>query len=323
MSAEPQDFSIEQAYEEAKAEQSETTEPSATDDSPPSPESALPDEATAAPPEPAPADSESPDLISDAEYQALKDTHKDDPDELAKALKGAFTKKTQALAEERKALESLKAYKPFIDALVGAETPETRAAVLRQAATELGVDLSAVASPAAEDTATVAQNVADVVREKLGPDYEFMAGPIAQAIEAVMAPIQAQLQSLSSVGSKADAAVQHIAQQQVNETMAALDAALPDWKQHEQAMVELGLPAKPGESALDYAKRAYRIVTLEANYDARVAADVKKSIEQMRKGAKASERQIPTAPAHRVKTESTASTIEEMWEEAKSEVATR
>jgi hypothetical protein len=323
MSAEPQDFSIEQAYEEAKVEQSAATEPSVSDDSPPSPEAALPDETPPASPETTTGDSESPDLISDAEYQALKDTHKDDPDALVKALKGTFTKKTQALAEERKGLESVKAYKPFIDALAGAQTPETRAAVLRQAAQELGVDLSAVASPAAEDTATVAQNVADVVREKLGPDYEFMAGPIAQAIEAVMAPIQAQLQSLSSVGSKADAAVQHIAQQQVNETMTALTAECPDWKQYEQDMVDLGLKAKEGESALDYAKRAYRIVTLEKNYDARVAADVKKSIEQMRKGAKASERQIPTAPAHRVKTESTATSIEEMWEEAKSEVATR
>jgi hypothetical protein len=321
MSAEPQDFSIEQAYEEAKVEQSATTEPSDLP-SPPSPEDAQPDEAAAAPPDNTPATSESNDLISDAEYQALKDTHKDDPDALVKALKGTFTKKTQALAEERKGLEAQKAYKPFIDALVGAQTPETRAAVLRQAAQELGVDLSAVASPQAEDAATVAQNVADVVREKLGPDYEFMAGPIAQAIEAVMAPIQAQLQSLSSVGSKADAAVQHIAQQQVNETMAALDRELPDWKQYEQEMVELGLPAKKDESALDYAKRAYRIVTLEKNYDARVAADVKKSIDQMRKAAKSSERQTPSAPAHRVSKTSTASTIEEMWEEAKSETAT-
>lgn len=321
MSAEPQDFSIEQAYEEAKVEQSATTEPSVSGDSPPSPEAALPDEATAAPPDPLAADSESPDLISDAEYQALKDTHKDNPDELVKALKGAFTKKTQALAEERKGYESVKAYKPFIDALAGAQTPETRAAVLRQAAQELGVDLSAVASPKAEDTATA--SLADVVREKLGPDYEFMSGPLGQALEAALAPLQAKLDALSSVGSKADAAVQHIAQQQVNETMAALTAELPDWKQHEQAMVELGLPAKPGESALDYAKRAYRIVTLEANYDARVAADVKKSIEQMRKSAKSSERQMPAAPAHRVSKDSTATSIEEMWEEAKSEVATR
>lgn len=321
MSAEPQEFSIEQAYEDAKAEQSATTEPSESL-SPPSTEVAQPDEAAAAPPDTTPADSESPDLISDAEYQALKDSHKDDPDALVKALKGTFTKKTQALAEERKSLETVKAYKPFIDALVGADTPEKRAAVLRQAATELGVDLSAVASPKAE-TADAVQNIADVVREKLGPDYEFMSGPLGHALEAALAPLQAKLDALSSVGSKADAAVQHIAQQQVSETMAAIDRELPDWRQYEAAMVELGLPAKQGESPLDYAKRAYRIVTLEQNYDARVAADVKKSIEQMRKGAKASERQIPAAPAHRVAKESTASTIEEMWEEAKSEVATR
>jgi hypothetical protein len=320
MSAEPQDFSIEQAYEEAKVEQSATTEPSVSDDSPPSPEPALPDEATAAPPDAPAADRESPDLMSDAEYQALKDTHKDNPDELAKALKGAFTKKTQALAEERKGIERLKRYEKFIDAIEGADSPTSRASVLRQAAQELGVDLSAVASPNAEDTATV--SLAEVVREKLGPDYEFMSGPLGQALEAALAPLQAKLDALSSVGSKADAVAQHIAQQQVSETMATLDRELPDWKQYEQDMVELGLPAKKGESALDYAKRAYRIVTLEKNYDARVAADVKKSIEQMRKSAKSSERQVPSAPAHRVSKTSTASTIDEMWEEAKSELST-
>jgi hypothetical protein len=324
MSAEPQDFSIEQAFEESKAEQSATTEPSDPGASPPSPETAPPDEATAAPPDAQPA-SESPDLISDAEYQALKVQHKDDPDALVKALKGAYTKKTQALADERKSLESVKAYQPFITALVGAQTNEERAAVLRQAATELGVDLSAVASPAAApDTAqAVSDSIADTVAKELGPDYEFMADPLSRAIKAALDPVFKQLESLSSVESKADAVAKHIAEQQVSDTMAQLTAELPDWKEYEQDMVALGLTAKPGESALDYAKRAYRIVTLEKHYDKRVAADVKKHIEQMNKAAKSAERQTPSAPSHRVAATSTASTIDEMWEEAKNELATR
>src|SRR6185295_6771984 len=174
-----------QAYEAAKETISQETssapeKPADVTSEPAKPTSAPPsDEAPAPPPSPDGASPE-PDLISEADYQALVAQHPNDPGAVRKELKAVFTRKTQELATQRKALE---ADKSLLESL----RSDPRATLTREAA-KYGLT---IAQPPAEVTAQakVVETTASAVdtalaqfQTALGPDLEFLGPTLAPAV---------------------------------------------------------------------------------------------------------------------------------------------
>lgn len=314
---------ISEAFAEAKIEHSASAE--RAEASAPSPESAAspsPDETPAASPETTTADPDSSsDLISDAELSALQTTHKDDPAALAKALKGRYTQKTQALAEERKAVADLSQHADFLRAYKA--NPE---AALRAEAQKLGLQVGApIQETKAVETAQTAVDAALAqFKAALGPDLDFLAEPLAPAIKAMAETIAKQ--TVENATAPLKSAQQTLLDKAAEENSAAVlntfTASHPDWKQHEPAMMKIAADFKPSEG-MDPAKYLDTLYKL-ATYDTAQAEAVKAHHERMAKAAKTAETRTDGTSEKRVDTSSRkVSSIREAFLEAKAEATTR
>lgn len=253
---------------------------------------------------------ETTDLLTDEEFKTLQSKHANDPVALRKALVGAFTKKTQGLAEERKTYERMKPYVELIDAYE--EDPE---GVLTRLAAESGFSLVAKgAKPAGDtpagETAATADAVDEVMtefRESLGPELEYLADGLAPAItklverltqttgEKAVAPLKEQVDSLLGKA----------AQDQTDVVMKAFETAHPDWKEHEPAMMKLAARVQPkGMTESEYLEHLYANVTRDAwekNRDTEIAEAVKRRVAKMTKGAEETETREESTPEHQVR----------------------
>lgn len=257
-------------------------------------------------------------LISDAEFTALQKTHADDPAALRKALEGAFTKKTQALADERRTLERLAPYQDLIDAY-----ESDPAAVVRTLAEQNGIKLvddgdeKAAAASGDETTATAVETVLEDFKASLGPDLEYLADGLAPAITKLVERLtQSTVEKTVAPLKKQQAAIlNRDATAQSELVMESFGKDHPDWKDHEPAMLKLSQKLQPnGMSEVEYLGHLYKLVTHDSREQARdtdiekkVAERVKATVEKMTKGAASSETRTDDTPDSQVRKRPTGS----------------
>lgn len=261
-------------------------------------------------------------LISPEEFTALQTKHAKDPVALVKALEGAFTKKTQTLAAERKSVERLQQYEPLLDAY-----ESDPMAVLKLLAEENGVELvTKGGAPAAATTETTAavDTMLDDFREALGPELEYLADGLAPAItklveklsaktvEAATKPLEEQQKSL----------LRKAANDQTDSVMTTFGTAHPDWKDHEPAMMALAAKIEPkGMTEVEFLEHLYSVATRDAwekNKDTQIAEATKKAVDKINKGAASTEtHQAATPPSQVKKAPPENPTFSEAYEAAK------
>lgn len=236
------------------------TEPESTAVDQPEPTSPPPD-ATPEPPPAQPPDQAQqtpPDAESALFSQEQLARLKGEDAEVAKRLQADYTRKTMALAEERRALAEAKA---LTDALRA--DPD---ATIRQLAQQLGVN---VADPQAAAT------VSNATLQKLEVLFGEHAGAVAEAVRelakeeaaASTAPLQTALteQQAKAMAAETDA------------TLAEFTAKHPTWRQHERKMIEVGQLITPnkGMKTLDFMELCLREATKDISEAERVKAVTK------------------------------------------------
>lgn len=307
---------IQQHFEEAKREHSAEAERAAAS-AKPEPVEAVP-QANEAIPEPSPAvtgtTETADDLISDAELAALQTQHASDPAALAKELKGVFTKKTQALAAQRKALDRITPYQELILQLED-HPRETVAALAEQ----YGLTLAPAPAPGAPAAGAVKDPVVEQTiesfRTALG-DFGFLADSLAPAVQQMAERIAKQ-----TVDSRVAPLTERAAREQTETIFKAFETAHPDWKQFEPAMQKLLPQIEPkGMGQLDYLNLLYGVVTRERD----IAETTKKAIARMTTGAQQAEGRHESRSESQIDTSAKKfSTIREAWEASKAELARR
>lgn len=269
-----------------------TTDYPSTDGTTPSPEDQSPDQATGVDQQGTDssdtaadgADSDSTasddtELLTAAEQEAVARL---DPESRVKAFQKAFTKKTQKLSTERKALS---AYKGIIDGLQ-TDAPGT----IRALAAHFGVPIAPGSQPAdttaadaADPTLSIGDEIAQAMRESLGPEYEDLADRLAPAILTAAEKVVAR-----RTKPLEDHQAEIVKESAVRETQAVLDAfgkKHPDWQQHEARMTELSARILPGAGVTEaeYLETLYSLATRDKD----VGASTKKVIARMQKSAEA------------------------------------
>jgi hypothetical protein len=256
-------------------------------------------------------------LLTDEEFTALQTKHADDPVALKKSLESAFTKKTQAIAAERKSYERLSKYADIIDAF------ETDAdATLEYLAEQRGMKLvkgeaegaDERASTAAGDSADATDKIdalVDKFKASLGPEYDYMADALAPAIKDLVTELtKGSLEEAAKpIRDTAKVIIDRAAQEQTNATMKELEAKHPDWKEHEEAMLDLAQKIDPkGMSEAEFLDHLYETVTspkklaaAESKIEAEVAKRVKARLGKMGRGAADTEVTTESTPADQVR----------------------
>ncbi len=267
-----------------------------------------------------------PGLLSDEEYAAIQTKHADDPTALRRALESAFTKKTQALAAERRSHERLQPYADLIDAYE-ADAEGT----LSQLAEQHGFKLVKPGEAAADTeeevaTGTTAEQLAEELRGELGEEYDYLVDPLSRALSKVADKLVNQRVEAQTKPIKDQQAViiDRAAQDETKAVMAAFDAKHPDWKDHEDAMFEIAQTLDPkGLTEVEYLEKCYTLATHDAwekDRDASIAAAVKKALAKTRQAAVTTETQTRATPASEVRVgppQGRAPTFEESYEAAK------
>lgn len=279
--------SMQQAFEAAKVEHSEKPEQAvapeaSTAKTDPVPPAQHTEQAAGAPSVTADAS----DLISDADWAALQETFKGDSAKQRAELNRVFTQKTQALAAERKRLARAE---PHLDLLDAYETDP--AGTIRQLAEQHGLVFAPAVEKPAPDAAT--DRFLSLAKTKLGPDLDFLAAPMAAMLSEVTAPLLTELESLKS---QTTTIVSKATNAEVDGHLAAFEKAHPDWKDHEPAMLKLGLMPGAHMSAGDYLEACYKLVTFDSQVD-KAKAD---AVTKLSKAAEAAEKETQTVPGKQV-----------------------
>lgn len=225
------------------------------------------------------------ELLGQEEFDKLKD----DPAKLLKAVNRAATQKFQALAKERK---ELKPYASFIRALD--KDPE---GALRAVAEKMGLKIEGGTKAETEKAIeSLADKLTESFRKDLGPEYEDLSDKLAVAVHNALQLAVPELTKSSS--ERIDAVINDAAAREAADAITAFTKKFPDWKQHEEAMVELShkIPAGEGVSSDEYMEMLYYLVTR----DRREGEGVKKVIQRMAKSAKAGNGKDSTVPDKQV-----------------------
>lgn len=333
-------LSFQQAFDRAKDEHSKAAQATeharGTEASTDEDEDAEPPPARKGKAEPAPAKAaattdtkkaDPTDLLTDEEFSQLQTTHADDPVALRKALQGAFTKKTQALADQRKSSERLEQYVDIIDAYE--EDPEATVVALGKS---LGLTVSREGEARAETktsetVATTADAIIGEFKESLGPELEYLADGLAPAITKLVERLtkSAVEQETQPIKEQTRGLLGKAAVEATASVMKTFGEQHPDWEQHEPAMLELSQKLSPkGMTEIEYLSHLYTLVTAETPearekaIDAKAAAKAKATIEKMRKGAETTETRADATPEREVRNRRPAlPTFEESYEAAK------
>lgn len=221
------------------------------------------------------------ELLSQEEYDKLRDK----PEELRKALNKAFTQKTQALAEQRKALEP---YQALVESLQ--EDPQ---ATVRALAEKLGIQLAEVETKT-EAKEAASELLADL-KQSLGPDLEFLADRLAPALERITLKLagQAVSKEIEPLKQQTEAMQQQAVAEQIDANLELFTKKHPDWKKHEAKMTEIGSRLHPAPDPttgkpptwMEYMEDLYYLATK----DVREGDIAKKIVERMKESAEKSE----------------------------------
>lgn len=250
-------------------------------------------------------------LLSDEEFAALQTTHADDPVKLRKALEGAFTTKTQALAAERRSVERLQSYADIIDAY-----ESDPVATIRELARQNGMEFTPDETPAGEtpagtgstDATTTVDAVLTEFKEALGPELEYLADGLAPAITKLVERLAAAqvAKAVDPLKKGTEQLLSKAATEQTETIMKGFGEKYPDWQTHEPAMLALAQKLSPnGMDEAEYLDHLYALVTRDTSaktIDAKVADGVKKAIAKMEQGARNTEGRDRETPDGKVTT---------------------
>lgn len=265
-------------------------------------------------------------LITDEEFSTLQTKYAKDPAKLRGELEAAFTKKTQALAEQRRSTERLSRYVDIIDAYEA--DPEATVLALAQ---QHGLTITRPGETTAEtaDTTTTAVDaVLGEFKEALGPELEYLADGLAPAITKLVERLTASTVDKATEPLKAQTKglLDRAAVEQTETVLQAFGKTHPDWQEHEDAMFALSQKLSPnGMSEVEYLGHLYKLVTADAQASAhakeletKVAAGVKAAIAKMTKGAETTETRQDATPERQVRSQPPSTpTIHEAYEAAK------
>lgn len=245
---------------------------------------------------------DSPGILSEAEYGALKTKHANDPDALFHDLNKAFTTSSQKRAERLRLADTLEPYADIIEAF-----EHDTAATLRELAEANGFTLTKKGEVVAGDPKPAAADTKDAVAEALGqfqssltealgPELDYLGEPLAKALLPAVKGLVEKL-AASTVETSIQplkAHQQQILSQQADDAtdavMSDLEKKFPDYKDHEEAMVALSRKVQPveGMTEIEYLEHLYHAVTRdgwEKNKDRLIADAVKKHMAKLSKGA--------------------------------------
>lgn len=306
--------SIQQAYTEAVAEHSPKESEPATTLVPETTElPATSDESSAQTPTDTSATTD--DFLTDAEYKALEDKHADNPKALAKALKTAFTKKTQDFAVTRKSVEAQ------AELIAELNNPTTRVGTLTRLAKEFGLEMASPKEVQREaEVKPVVANAIEVFKSKLkGTNLEFLADELGPALEATIRHVAEE--AVGPIKATHQTMTERAAAEQRDVIFKTFETTHPDWKTHEAAMTALSSNLLPSANmdALEYMDVLYQHVTQKQQ----IASAVDAALAKMRQGETA-DPSLRTVPASSVEVVTTKNpTIREAFDAAKAEVAAR
>jgi hypothetical protein len=199
-----------------------------------------------------------------------------DPAALRKELNRAFTQRSQELAATRKKVEP---YGKFVEAL-----ESDAVGTVTRLAERLGLKIqpSDTKAEVATKARTLEEEVSEIVRTELGPEYEDMSDKLASAIgKATDAVVRSRVESLSS---KQEQIISEQAQREAKSALDEFAKAHPDWGKYEDAMTALSQKMLPGEGMTDteYLENLYLIVTR----DRKDGDGVRKVVDRMKASAK-------------------------------------
>ena len=262
--------SLDLAFEEAKQGQSEDQALSA----PPKQadaaiETKTPVEKTGA--ESAPLSEDSEELLDSKTYEKLKA----DPEKLRKELNRAWTQKTQALSEQRKALE------PHLELFRALE--ENPEETIRKLAEERGLT---IAEAKKEEVREAVSPVATELRQVFGPGLEDLADRLAPVLERVIA------ERIEPIKRQTDEVVSNAVIEEVNRNIELFTKEHSDWKKFEPEMMKISTWLQPAKqtngkypTTAQYMEALYHLATK----DARKGDIVKETVERMAHAAAKSE----------------------------------
>lgn len=256
-------------------------------------------------------------LITDDEFTALQTKHADDPAALRKALEGAFTKKTQAVAAERKSFERLSQYSDIIDSFE-ADPDATIEALAQQRGLKVvrpGAGTEERTTAAGDgDEADATEKVdalVDKFRTRLGPEYDYLADALAPAIKDLVSELtKGSLEAAAKpIRDTAKVITDRAAQEETTAVMTQLETKHPDWHDHEEAMLTLAQKIDPkGMSETEFLEHLYDTVTspkklaaAEAKTEAEVTKRVAARLKKMERGAADTETTQEATPDHQVR----------------------
>jgi hypothetical protein len=226
-------------------------------------------------------------LLSQADIDQLKGK----PEELAKKLNQAWTKKTQLLATERKQLEP---YLGLIEQLNGDEVQQKRA--VAALAAHLGMNLGeGTKAERQEQAKELGEILMEDVRAALGPEYGDLADRLAPAMQKVAERVASEV-------AKPLAAEQHrlltdVAARESAAAVQVFEKTHPDFKKHEAAMVALSKKLQPnGMSEQEYLSTLYAVVTASGKQGDAVKKAIKRINDSTKSGSDG-----PRVPAREVK----------------------
>lgn len=236
------------------------------------------EEKEAAPAQPAEGAEE---LLSKEEYETLRK----DPEALHKALNKAFTQKTQALSEQRKALE------PYQELVKGLQ--EDPQGTVKALAEQLGIKLEQAETKQEVKDAT-GELVAEL-KQSLGPDLEFLADKLAPALERITLKLagQAVSKEIEPLKQQTQRLQEQAITEQIDNNLKLFTEKYPDFKKHEAKMTEIGTRLHPATDSktgkpptwMEYMEDLYYLATR----DSRDGDIAKKTVERMTESAKKSE----------------------------------
>lgn len=210
-------------------------------------------------------------ILGKSDYEKIKD----DPIKLAKALNRAATEKFQQASKIRKAYEP---YTGFFNAL---ET-NPRAAI-NALARKVGMRTDYQESDGrGEAVADLGTKVATIVTKALGQDFEDLAPRLAPAIlEASKAVVAEQMKDHSA---KVDQVISDSAQRESELAMKSFSSKHPDWKRHEDAMLELSKRLLPGENMTQ--EEYLEVLYFNVTRDQAIGSATRKAVDRMSRSAK-------------------------------------
>ena len=273
---------IDAAFTEAIKEPEAPAEPAGEPESTPEPSTepqTTPDEPTAEAPE---GEAAEPELLSKEEEAALLKNPA--TAKALKEMKAALTRKTMALADERRALAPLQEFsekfqadpKGTLKALMdhtGIRLDEPAPTTQAQTKTDKAVELLKSWGFTDEQAAQQAPALRDLIKES--------------ANEAIT-PIRKEQEQL----------LQESVQRETKAIIEQFEKRHPDYKKHEAALSKVMKLVSPNGdiSEMDYLENCWKIAT----FDIREADQTKKVLEKVTAAAKKSESSAPGVPAQRV-----------------------